>query len=159
LSRVAKREERRDRGDGLVVGVRREVQDARHDRRWWQGENEEEQTILERRPVPESAFDYPRRRAWLSRGLQRELERELTPERWEVWTLADPATPAARLARFAEGGALATDDLEAAITREVSHAPALAPTAVWLVPDPMARLGDPFPEKAATGTGLCPAHL
>jgi hypothetical protein len=101
--------------------------------------------VCTRRQVPERAFAFVRDQLWLARGIAPFLEDALTPEQWDVTTLAGETVSDRRLGRFAEGGRLcAADALRDGLLTAVRDVMTRENPATWLVPDPMAKPGDRF---------------
>jgi hypothetical protein len=98
-----------------------------------------------RRDLSGRAIDYCRERMWLARGLEPSLRDALASGDWNAWTFAAASVAQERLEDVGAGGLASLVGNERLVLGEVAQAMVLAgPTAVWLVPDPMARPGDPF---------------
>lgn len=97
---------------------------------------------LDRRGVPGAALDYLLERLWLARELEEPLRDQLSAGSWESWAIAPDAAPAERSERFAAGWGVRSAALPTATILEAMAN--LGAAAVWLVPDPLARPGDPF---------------
>jgi hypothetical protein len=97
-----------------------------------------------RRAVPEGAYEFARDRLWLARGLKPFVRDLLVPERCSCWTLAGRDVSDERLAQFDVGGFVAPGYVAELVASEVAPIIAGSEDRVLLVPDPMARPGDPF---------------
>lgn len=99
---------------------------------------------MRRRVVSQRAVDYTRDRLWLARGLEHALREAVASQQWEAWTCAPAVTAHERLEDFARAGVDSTGAGATAALREVAALISARSLTVWLVPDPLARPGDPF---------------
>lgn len=98
-----------------------------------------------RRDLSRRAVDYCRERLWLARGLEPSLRDAMATGDWSAWTFAGASMPQERVDDVRVGGLGSAVGDEQSVLGEVARAiVAAGPTAVWLVPDPMARPGDPL---------------
>jgi hypothetical protein len=96
------------------------------------------------RDLPAQAFTYAHNHLWLARDLGPGLGEALQEETFYAWTLADTSVAEERLSEFDRGGKIYSGDLDRAICGEAATAMARRQRSVWLVPDSLARPGDPF---------------
>ena len=92
--------------------------------------------------VSHQAVDYLTEQMWLTRELEGPLRDQLATDSWEPWAVVSNEASTERLEQFTTGWGKRTAPLP---TMTISEAmSALGPSAVWLVPHPAARRGDPF---------------
>jgi hypothetical protein len=92
-----------------------------------------------RHPVSDEAFAFAHEQLWLAPGLEPYLRLILTPARFTASAVAGVDTAPERLAQFAVGGALCSQQgLRDFLGRLVRVTLDGEPGAAWIVPDPMA---------------------
>ena len=94
------------------------------------------------RALGAAAFDYLRESLWLARGLEPFLKDVMVSERFSASTVADTQIPDERPLRLTEGGLGQAIDLPQVAGDRAARAMSAAATAMWVVPDPIARPGD-----------------
>lgn len=97
-----------------------------------------------RRAVPEASYQFARDRLWLACGLKPFIFDLLVPDRFCCWTLADRGVSDDRLARFDAGGFVVSSYVAELVASEVAPIIAASEDRALLLPDPMAKPGDPF---------------
>lgn len=98
-----------------------------------------------------AALEYAERAWWLARGLEGDLRRVVVPERFYAWTSvgADAAAQLVSGGDLARGlGVTSCGEARPSLTDAVRLV-GLDRSRVWLVPDPMARPGDPLLKTVA----------
>lgn len=94
------------------------------------------------RQLGPDAFEYLHERLWLARGLEPFLKRVVVSWRFRASTVADAQISDERLLRFTVGGLGHAIELAQLAGDRAAQAMSAGATALWVVPDPLARPTD-----------------